>query len=284
MLKNHTIDGSVHKVAIKCSAAIQTSLSDIDMTTYAYDDDGNIKSIDHDKALKIFENTDVEEMSDSNNNSIIPLNNFGDGLFTKIEFSKYGNFELNALIPGNGASSSYIGLIMFYCKKGDNAFACSISTESGAILRNFNNKEEYTNRVELSEGLNVIEIKQSCKIKIDHNNDGTGTLTFSGIDIIDTRNAINEKLCYKAINKATPYEQVLSDIRDIMKNRDIKFYYNAPMNNENSLEFNQFDSKDTLENPFNLYDYNNLCNKFVISEINADTLKDNIVISRNSRL
>ena len=253
------------------------------MTTYAYDDDGNIKSIDHDKALKIFENTDVEEMSDSNNNSIITLNNFGDGLFTKIDFSKYGNFELNALIPGNGASL-YIGLIMFYCRKGDNAFACSVSTESGAVLRKFNNKENYRNRVELSEGLNIIEINQSCKIKIDHNNDNTGTLTFSGIDIIDTSHAINEKLCYKAIDKATPYEQALSDISNIMKNRDIKFYYNAPMNNENSLEFNQFDSKDTLENPFNLYDYNNLCNKFVISEINADTLKDNIVISRNSRL
>ena len=75
------------------------------MTTYAYDDDGNIKSIDHDKALKIFESTDVKELSDSNNNSVIPLNNFGDELFTKIEFSKYGNFELNALIPGNGDSS-----------------------------------------------------------------------------------------------------------------------------------------------------------------------------------
>ena len=260
------------------------------MTTYAYDDDGNIKSIDHDKALKIFESTDVKELSDSNNNSVIPLNNFGDGLFTKIEFSKYGNFELNALIPGNG-DSSYRGLIMFYCKKGDNEFACGVSTEHNDSFlckfnsnEKYNNNEKYTNRVELSEGLNIIEIKQSCKIKIDHSNDSTGTLTFSGIDIIDENHAINEKLCYKAINKATPYEQVLSDISDIMKNRDIKFYYNAPMNNENSLEFNQFDSKDTLENPFNLYDYNNLCNKFVISEINADTLKDNIVISRNSRL
>lgn len=256
------------------------------MTTYAYDDDGNIKSIDHDKALKIFESTDVKELSDSNNNSVIPLNNFGDGLFTKIDFSKYGNFELNALIPGNGASSSYIGLIMFYCRKGDSAFACSVSTEREAdeFLRNFNNNESYMNRVELSEGLNIIEIKQSCKIKIDHANDSTGTLTFSGINIIDENHAINEKLCYKAIDKTSPYKQVLSDISNIMKNRDIKFYYNAPMNNENSLEFNQFDSKDTLENPFNLYDYNNLCNKFVISEINADTLKDNIVISRNSRL
>lgn len=255
------------------------------MTTYAYDDDGNIKSIDHDKALKIFESTDVKELSDSNNNSVIPLNNFGDGLFTKIDFSKYGNFELNALIPGND-TSSYRGLIMFYCKKGDNAFACSVSTEhdDDELLRKFNNNEGYTNRVELSEGLNIVEIKQSCKIKIDHSNDSTGTLTFSGINIIDEKHAINEKLCYKAIDKATPYEQVLSDISNIMKNRDIKFYYNAPMNNENSLEFNQFDSKDTLENPFNLYDYNNLCNKFVISEINADTLKDNIVISRNSRL
>ena len=282
-MKNHTIDDSVHKVAIKCSAAIQTSLSDIDMTTYAYDDDGNIKSIDHDKALKIFESTDVKELSDSNNNSVIPLNNFGDGLFTKIDFSKYGNFELNALIPGKG-DSSYRGLIMFYCKKGDNAFACSVSTESGAVLRKFNNNEGYRTNVELSEGLNIIEIKQSCKIKIDHSNDITGTLTFSSINIIDEKHAINEKLCYKAIDKTSPYEQVLSDISNIMKNRDIKFYYNAPMNNENSLEFNQFDSKDTLENPFNLYDYNNLCNKFVISEINADTLKDNIVISRNSRL
>ena len=63
-----------------------------------------------------------------------------------------------------------------------------------------------------------------------------------------------------------------------------KFYYNVPMNNEIALDLNEKSDNDTLENPLNWYNYNNVNNKFVVSEINADYLTSGITIARNSKL
>jgi hypothetical protein len=46
---------------------------------------------------------------------------------------------------------------------------------------------------------------------------------------------------------------------------------------------NPNDEKDTLENPLNWFNYNNVNNKFVISVINTNYLSDDIVIARSSR-
>ena len=59
---------------------------------------------------------------------------------------------------------------------------------------------------------------------------------------------------------------------------------NAIMNNETALDLNPLDPDDTLENPVNWYRYNNINNKFVVSEINANYLPIGITISKNSKL
>ena len=56
------------------------------------------------------------------------------------------------------------------------------------------------------------------------------------------------------------------------------------MNNETALDLNVNDPNDTLENPLNWYNYNNMNNKFVISEINADYLNTGVTIARGSKL
>ena len=56
------------------------------------------------------------------------------------------------------------------------------------------------------------------------------------------------------------------------------------MNNETALDLNPLDPEDTLENPVNWYRYNNINNKFVVSEINANYLPIGITISKNSKL
>ena len=79
-----------------------------------------------------------------------------------------------------------------------------------------------------------------------------------------------------------PYEQILKDIAAIDKNHE--FYYNTIINNENALDLNPNDETDTLDNPLSWYNYNNVNNKFVISEINADHLSKGVTIARNSKL
>jgi hypothetical protein len=46
---------------------------------------------------------------------------------------------------------------------------------------------------------------------------------------------------------------------------------------------NPNDSTDTLENPLNWFNYNNINNKFVIAEIDTEHLTDDIVIAKSSR-
>jgi hypothetical protein len=49
------------------------------------------------------------------------------------------------------------------------------------------------------------------------------------------------------------------------------------------IDMNPNDSKDTLENPLNWFNCNNINNKFVIAEIKADDLAENITIAKASR-
>ena len=102
--------------------------------------------------------------------------------------------------------------------------------------------------------------------------------------LINASNPLNPKLCYKKIDDTVndAYEQALKDISSI--DPENKFYYNVPMNNEIALDLNEKSDSDTLENPLNWYNYNNVNNKFVVSEINADYLTSGITIARNSKL
>jgi hypothetical protein len=61
------------------------------------------------------------------------------------------------------------------------------------------------------------------------------------------------------------------------------FYYNVPINSDNAIELNQLIADDTLASPLTWYDANNVNNKFVISEIDADYLSTGITLSRASK-
>ena len=63
-----------------------------------------------------------------------------------------------------------------------------------------------------------------------------------------------------------------------------KFYYNVVIDNATSIDLNENNSDETLSNPYTWYNYNNINNKFVISEIDADYLPTGITIARSSRL
>jgi hypothetical protein len=61
------------------------------------------------------------------------------------------------------------------------------------------------------------------------------------------------------------------------------FYYNIPVSNALGIDLQDSDETDTLLAPTNWYDLNNINNKFVISEIDAESLKTGITIAKTSR-
>ncbi len=79
-------------------------------------------------------------------------------------------------------------------------------------------------------------------------------------------------------------EQILKDIRTI--DPDHSFYYNCLMDNSTAIDFNDnLDDaeKETLLTPMIWYDYNNINNKFVITEISDTDMKKGITIARTSK-
>lgn len=138
----------------------------------------------------------------------------------------------------------------------------------------------------LREGLNIIKIDNSYKLQVFAGCASTDVIIFSPLSVIPSQNALNPKLNYKSITKngntyISPYEQILEDIRAIDSN--LNFLYNAPIPNATGIDLNDLDEIDTMEHYSNWYDKNNVNNKFVVSQIDADYMVDHVRISRASR-
>lgn len=94
---------------------------------------------------------------------------------------------------------------------------------------------------------------------------------------VDTKSESDTTLISKS-------EQILKDINAI--DPDHSFYYNCLMDNSTAIDFNDnLDEaeKETLLTPTIWYDYNNLNNKFVITEISDTDMKKGITIARTSK-
>ena len=135
----------------------------------------------------------------------------------------------------------------------------------------------------LKPGINIVALTGTSRLEFIPDDEYSDNVIFGNLDIIYTdEDAINPKLCYKTIDEATVDAQILADISKV--DLEHKFYYNAIMNNDTMIDLNLADPEDTLENPFNWFDYSNVNNKFVISEINADYLPIGVTIARGSKL
>lgn len=153
---------------------------------------------------------------------------------------------------------------------------CELLDEGGTGLTVF----------ELKDGINIVRLVGSSKLQLIPDAQYADNVILGNLDIIygstPTTSAINPKLKYKLVDKATVDAQILADINKI--DVDHQFYYNAIMSNDTMIDLNLADPDDTLENPFNWFDYNNINNKFVISEINAEYLPTGVTIARGSKL
>ena len=279
-------------LSIKANKVIQSTAVVTDVTTKKVSEDGVAEEIIADLQLKLFAAESITTTAAAGETgSFINLNNFGDGTFTSVNFEEIARqkgstdaveFKLNALIPENN-----FGLIMLYYQnlnKDSNTCAKIITTGK---IKKFNTATEEATEIVLAKGINIIQIPASCTLTINSNGNNKASIIFGSLDIIFNENttakttSLNPKLCYKKIDKDTAYEQVLNDIKAIDTNNE--FYYNMPIAGNIDIDMNPNDSKDTLENPLNWFNYNNINNKFVIAEIKADDLLDNITIAKSSR-
>lgn len=172
---------------------------------------------------------------------------------------------------------------LYQYTKIDNSHAYSADECYGQLLETGGDTILYHLRL----GMNVVKVNKSCKIEIYPDNALADTIIFSALDIVKKTDAengvssINKKLAYKVIDKASVEAQILSDISYIDKYK--LFYYNNMVPNSACIDMNANDDDDTLEYPMNWYDRNNINNKFVVSEIDATEMVNNVVISKASR-
>lgn len=292
-----TLEANVeHPLSIKTNRLIQSTSVVTDVIEVKKDlNTGSVEDVFANLRLKVFEQKELKEGAEENGR-ILNLNNFGDGTYTEINFQKITadqkgqggtsvtpiSFNLNALIPEKS-----FGLMMLYYQNlsdGEDANTATISIDSGNKIAFFNSTDSTeTTPLTLKEGINIIKILDSGTLTISSGDNLQSKVVFSSLDIVPTDNALNPKLCYKQIGEATPYNQILKDIKDLGEGIANNFYYNLPIAGNIDIDMNPNDERDTLENPLNWFNYNNINNKFVIAKLDTSTLADGITIAKASR-
>ena len=211
--------------------------------------------------------------------------------------------KLNFVIPKNN-----YGLLFIYCTNGSG----DITGKSGVYLKYpnvynppkpviFNNNNAWWDGFEtgqncyLKYGINVIKLNgdtsdnKAYSFNLGGYSADTSDIVIIGqLDLIDNSNNDGidlNRIPYIAVDRGiTASEQILKDISAM--DPDHSFYYNCLMDNSTAIDFNDnLDEaeKETLLTPTIWYDYNNINNKFVITEISDTDMKKGIAIARTSK-
>ena len=204
-------------------------------------------------------------------------------------------FTLNINIGGHNKC----GIILFYyideLAGTTGHFNARLKTNNAGSIKKFNTTGAGATEYILQPGLQIMELSNTTtelSLYTDYQDFVGGVLDigkarqsniiFSKLDIIRD---INPKLNYRYdITNTTAYEQLLSDIRLLGNDITDNFYYNVQVDNNNAIDINLSVDEDTLAEPDSWYDPNNVNNKFVVTEIDADYLAKGITLTNASRL
>lgn len=296
-------------VTFKTNYVINSTLDNINTTYSSINEKGELEELNNFK-VKVFNQKQIsittkDTGAQEENPSIPLLLNNTQQYYTSVPFNylpenadqNYPYFKLYCTIPDE---TTQFGLIMFYYKttaveeNPNNCPRISIiydDTDHPAKLYNSRTINE------LIPGINVIEIAKSCIIQIKPAYSFQAKddlIIFSPLDIIDE--GIYEGRPDKGLNldilkyylpksspfpadPQTPAEQLLADIH--AADEEGIFYYNAIIDNSARLDLN-IDAGETMQTERIWYDYNNVNNKFVVSEIDSDYLDTGITLARTS--
>lgn len=296
----HTINGTANEtVTFKTNYIINSTLDDINTTYNSVDEEGELKELNNFK-VKVYNNipiyTEIQPMGSSEEliKQEVALNNTQQ-YYTSVSFTDFPisydathpYLTLHCTIPNE---SSQFGLIMIYYK--------TQATETNAMpsikyrdledqiqdltYYNFNTPITY-----LHPGINIFNIPVSGTLSIypplPYALLRDDLIIFGQLDIIDKTEddqGLNlEILKYNAITETTAAEQLLADLKEA--DEEHIFYYNAIIDNSTRLDLN-INAGETMQTERIWYDYNNVNNKFVVSEIDSDYLDTGITLARTS--
>lgn len=252
-----------------------------------------------------------EDLSASLNN----FNNYWTKFSLKDLKEEENAVKLNFVIPSNN-----YGLLFIYCTNGSNVvggksgvYLKHDGTNKPVIFNNNNawwaNRTDITPNIAFTDGdkcylkygINVIKLNgdtsnnKAYSFNLGGYRADTSDIVLIGqLDLVDNSGKKNDvpddgidlnRIPYIAVDDdTTASEQILKDINTI--DPDHSFYYNCLMDNSTALDFNDnLDDaeKETLLTPTIWYDYNNINNKFVITEISDTDMKKGITIARTSK-
>lgn len=208
--------------------------------------------------------------------------------YTKVNLENQRNIRLPIVIPQLQENPEFGMIMIYYEPQSDTGGQVSVNSTK-ACIRPYNQYSaqdiivSYAPSYTLNKGINVLQIKESTTLTIT----GTsGTLTFSKLAVVNDFNGTNgvdvDNLYLS--DQITPladaeYYKLLKEIKSIstLDSQDI-FYYNCDLDNSLLIDT-------PLNDPKVFYDYNNVYNKFVISELDADYFtKGGISLTKASKL
>lgn len=208
--------------------------------------------------------------------------------YYKLSFGQYSYYKLPIFVP-----DGHMAMIMVYYSPSEGvvnfAQASMVDNSNQSIVnsiafyRDSCDGEISTDTITLTPGINILRIAKSGNLKLatqaqdpkDASKVDVGTLVISDIDIIDISDTHRTGINYGLLNipKADCKTFVQNYIID--KDLDNLFYYNAPIDKYKELDVNTM-------NQYSWFNYNNICNKFVIGELDSDF--SDINIAKSSRI
>ena len=152
---------------------------------------------------------------------------------------------------------------------------------------NYNRQDTATDELQLKKGLNIIRLDVGGYViitaaedaSVPENND-SGSIVVSNIDVVKLDAHAQDNNNYTGVNYTLLNVKPVdcpTFISNYIKSIDFdnKFYYNVPVSKYNQLDVD-------IMNQQSFFNYNNICNKFVIAELDSDF--SDIQIAKSSRV
>lgn len=308
-------EGKIIPLSFKTNYYAISGSGSLDTTRNLYDRNGIIQGISEttsikDFKIKTFEQQDVVK---KDTGEIVHLNNFSNRTWSKLIVEPDSDTNepittLNINFSKGKENKNYVLIMIYYLtnseitgadsngiylttddKKTDLTIFGNIFNNSFIWWKGYDTSEK---KYYLKKGMNVIKIDDPCKLNIyrskNSDADETEAIIFDNINIVsvDDPNLNQYGINYKLLD----YQGSAADDTIIPKiiaaDPDHEFYYNNPVDNSLAIDINTKakPTPETLRTPYIWYNYNNVNNKFVVSEIDGDYLSDGIVIARTSKL
>lgn len=283
-------------LTLKANMLVQSSMDNIDMAVYTFDSLSGTTSVSYKFKIETLtkKNCSIQEVAESGSQEDVNLYNFGDDL-TKISAKELGDKHARFYVK---LADNTFGIAMIYVVMGnsDPTKNMYITCENLEPII-FNNNTWWSDgqsggNYYLHNGINCIKFTATSSGDAYFDLYGE-TLSEEQSDRIQIAilsncyqvNADNDGVNTKLLGiESTDASKVLRAIKNL--DPDNLFYYNCPVKSSAMIDINYIkdsERSETLASPKAWLDYNNVYNKFVVEEIDADTLNTGIIISSSSK-